>query len=326
MQAQSGRWLTPLGLRVFAAGLVINGLAVLTAGRWLLLAGCFLTILPWASLLALPWGRLELHVDAPPRGRVGAPVPMRLTVRNAGRRRLPPLQVICTRPGFGPVGAVLPPLFAGETTAWDLRDEPAARAVVPRATLAVQLTDAFGLCRRRMDVVGATQLLIGPRAVLAPPLPDAIGAGDEDELAGLRPWRRGERPSAIAWRASARRGTGPGSTLLSREWKPRKPREFSLGLIGGPEPAGERALEVTAALACDALTEGRTVIVLLGTRAVRVGRVEQLLDLFAALTALPTQPPTSCDVLVAAGTSPEATPAAPGRTLTVDAEGRVTRQ
>jgi uncharacterized protein (DUF58 family) len=309
---------------MFAAGLVLMGLAVLTAGWWLLAAGCFLTMVPWAALLALPGGRLELQVEGPTRGRVGATVPMRLTVLSRGRRRLPPGQVSCTRPGFAPVQAVLTALSSGGSTVWELRDEPVARAVVPRATVEVVLVDVFGLCWRRVILIGSTELLIGPRAVAAPPLPDVLGAGDEHELAGLRPWRPGERASAIAWRASARRGMGPGSTLLAREWEPREPQEIRLGLVGGPEPAGERALEVLTAMACAALADGRALTVLLGERAVRVGATEQLLDLFAALPALPDRAPEACDVLVSGGYALAAP--ATGRTLLVDAEGRVSRR
>lgn len=321
MQSRSGRWLTPLGIRVFSAGLVLGGLAVLTAGRWLLVAGCFLVFLPWVSLIALPSGRLDLLVDAPRRARIGGAVAMQVTLVNNGRRRLSPLHAVCTRPGFAPAAAVLTSIGAGGSTAWELRDEPVARAVVRRVTLEVLLGDAFGLCRRRVVLFGTTELLIGPRAVPARSLPDVAGSGDEDEMAGLRQWRPGERMSAIAWRASARRGTGPGSALLAQEGKPREPAELRVGLVGGAGPAGERALEVLTAVACIALAEGRAVTVLLGPRAERVGRPEQLIDLFAPLPALPDRLPDSCDVLVSGGGS-----VIPGRTLLVEAEGQVMRR
>jgi uncharacterized protein (DUF58 family) len=186
----------------------------------------------------------------------------------------------------------------------------------------VTASDLLGLTQQRSTQMLRIRQLVAPAAVPTVPLPELRAGGTDVELAGLRPWRPADPGSAVAWRASARRGFGPTSTLLAREWQDTEPDDLCLGLTGGPVATLERALEVLAAIGCAALARGRTVTLRLGRGSRRLTRPEQLLDALAGLVVVPEIIPSGCDVLITCrGGTPAGAPS--GRLLVVDDSGRV---
>jgi uncharacterized protein (DUF58 family) len=316
------RRLTGLGTRLFGMGLLLALLAVPTQSRWLLAAGCFAVALPFASLISLPGSRPELEVESPLRGRVGVPSTLRLHVRNGGRRRLPALELRCVRPLFEPAVGAIGALARGQQVTWDLIAVPLARGTVTHLHVEVTASDLLGLTQQRSTQVLPVRLLVAPAPVPTVPLPELRAGGTDTELAGLRPWHPADPGSAIAWRASARRGFGPTTTLLAREWHDTEPDDLCVGLTGGPAATLERALEVLAAIGCAALVRGRTVTLRLGRESRPLTRPEQLLDALAGLAVVPERIPSGCDVLITCrGGPPAGLPT--GRLLVVDDSGRV---
>jgi uncharacterized protein (DUF58 family) len=146
------------------------------------------------------------------------------------------------------------------------------------------------------------------------------------EPGDLRPWRPGESTTAIAWRASARRGGGPVPTLLVRTRLPEEPGELRLAVTGGSPAAVEQALAVAAALGTATLAGGRALAVHLDRGWIRPASADALLDALTRVAVLATDPPVgdgqACDVLIACA---DLIPPSTGVRLVVDAAGTVRR-
>ncbi len=96
------------------------------------------------------------------------------------------------------------------------------RGVTPVGRLRIMSTWPFGLFRAWTWLHTAHAVTVYPRPVGARPLPMAAGArsgtapresGDRDEWAMLRPFRDGDSPRQVAWKAYAR-----GAPLLVKEY------------------------------------------------------------------------------------------------------------
>ncbi|HSP39551.1 MAG TPA: DUF58 domain-containing protein [Frankiaceae bacterium] len=312
--------LTDLGARVFTLGLVLALLATLTGSRVLLAAGTFVGLLPWVSMLTLVGRRLEITAEGTNRGRVGSVSPLRVRIRNSGPGSLPAVEVRCVRPLFlvevGGVGP-LPPRAA---VCWELDAAPVARGISTHLHVETTGTDLFGLSLRRATVLIPLRLAVGPRAVPVPRPVDPLPRGTALDPGDLRAWRPGDSPSAVAWRASARRSTGPASSLVVRERVSSEPDVVRLGAAGGSPETTERVLEILTAVALAHLERGRQLEVRIGEQRLRPAGPDVLLDVLAALLALPALPAGSYDLVITGRNG--GTPAGGTRWI-VDASGGV---
>ena len=319
------RRLTDLGARMFSLGLILGLLATVTGSRILLGAGLAAVVLPWMSLLSGHAGRVEVTADGPPLVRVGGDAPLRLRIRNAGRTRIPALELRCVRPLFASVEGAIPGLPVRADTVWEIQTEPLGRGVSSHLHVEIRATDAFGLSVQRLTVRVGHRTAVAPRPVpLSLPVEPRSSASALDP-GNLRPWRPGDGGSAVAWRPTARRLAGTaafrGSTgLVVREWSQEEPDLVRLAVTGGPVELAERALEVLTAVALELLDAGRAVEIHLGAAPMRPTRGAQLLDAIAAATTLPTTAPDRYDLLVACRPGPTSPT---GRRWVVDAAGRV---
>jgi uncharacterized protein (DUF58 family) len=319
------RRLTDLGARMFSLGLVLGLLATVIGSRVLLGAGLAASLLPWLSLLTSLRPRLVVTADGPARTRVGGDALLRLRLVNAGRGRLPAVELRCVRPLFASVEGAIPALAAGASTTWEVSAEPLGRGVSNHLHVEVRATDAFGLSLQRHTLLVAARIAVAPRSVLLPAGVRPGSSASALDLGTLRAWRPGDGGATVAWRPTARRLAGSAEfntagALVVRERAQEEPDLVRLAITGGPVELAERALEVLAAATLDLLDSGRIVEVHLGGEPIRPARGELLLDTLAAVTTLPTTPPDRYDLLVACGPGPAG---GDGERWVVDAGGRI---
>jgi uncharacterized protein (DUF58 family) len=303
------RRLTDLGSRMFSLGLVLGLLASVTGSRVLLGAGLAAATLPWLSLVTSLRPHLVVTADGPVRTRVGGDAPLRLRLVNAGRGRLPALELRCVRPLFSSVEGAIPALAVGASTVWEVSAEPLGRGVSTHLHVEARVADAFGLSVQRLTVLGASRIAVAPRSVpVAAGLRPASSASALDP-GNLRPWRPGDGGTSIAWRPTARRLAGTAefrgaSALVVRERAQEEPDLVRVAITGGPVELAERALEVLAAITLELLDSGRAVAVHLGGEPIRPSRGVLLLDALAAVSALPAAAPDRYDLLIACHRGP----------------------
>lgn len=217
----------------------------------------------WAARRAVA-ARLE---PERPWGTVGETLGVRVWLRHRGR-----LPVAVTVALGAPAGAGPDP--GGPRRLW--LPPGSARAVAfvlplrRRGTLrlgpaAVAVSDPAGVCRARVPAGEAVSIRVYPRlyppgAVLArlrrlagpgrvaPPEAEAVPAG-------VRPWREGDDPRRVDWKATARRGR-----LHVREPEPPAADRVLIALdLDGDGAAGERLVALAASLARDLVTAGAAV-------------------------------------------------------------------
>jgi uncharacterized protein (DUF58 family) len=165
---------------------------------------------------------LTLALRPPGAGFAGAPLDVELRVENPGRAR----HGVALRWRGDTAPPVWTDLPAGDTTLVGLRFAPPARGWQDLPPLVVETRFPFGFLRAWTVWQPAAQVLAWPRPEPAPPpLPHQPGDGGEPGrtaprgepdpgFTGLRPWRAGDAPRAVAWRHWARHG---GAGLLSRD-------------------------------------------------------------------------------------------------------------
>ncbi len=216
---------------------------MLTRPGWSVLVGSLLTIavgrvfgLPELFLLgatgvAVVGGAVVLVRRRPPdldaervvhprRVHLGGHSRVELRIANQGTRRTPVLTL--HDPVEGTIGArvSLAPLAPGHHQAASYRLPTERRGLVRVGPLEAELTDAFGLARRRVRVAGEAVLTVLPAierigglasgSGLDDPLtgttrPVAGASGDED-FATLRPYVVGDDLRRVHWASSARAG------------------------------------------------------------------------------------------------------------------------
>jgi uncharacterized protein (DUF58 family) len=324
---------TALGARLLGLGVLLVALAVVVGSRPLLGAGCFLALLPLGALTLLRRPHVDAVLHAPPRARVGNPMTLAVDVHVTGGRSVPSLELVLRRRLLPPLHAGLAALDAGSRTRWTATTIPTSRGVDDDSALDLRATDLLGLayCRWTLRLAGRTA--VAPRVVEAPPAAGVARSAPGTELGELRPWRPGESRSLVAWRASARRGTGPGTTLVARDLAAELESAVVLGGFSCSPAADEPALEVLAAVGVTVLQQGRPLTLLLGGEAEPFADADLLLDRLAALPALPRGLgrgpglPAPTLLVVAGDPGPTVAPGAPGAAaiLAVDAQGGVRR-
>ncbi|PRY18183.1 DUF58 domain-containing protein [Kineococcus rhizosphaerae] len=282
------RW-RPVLLATAGPALLVLSFGV--GNRWLTLVGCALLAAVATAVATMPpFGRLAVAVRVPARARVGEVVEHVVRVRNTAHRSCAAVVLHLGGDGFAHVHVGVPALRAGEAVELRVPREALVRGLSAGPDVLVQAADVLGLLlhRRRARLEAPVAVHPAPTAVPVLPVPPVrVGS---DDVAGLRPFRAGDRAASVHWRASARRGplsspAGPSLVVLEREAEP-------LGqlvvVLGGGEPEGfETVLGEVAALLHAERAAGRRVAVLDGA-----GR--------------PAEGPRALDVLAAASPAGEA--------------------
>jgi uncharacterized protein (DUF58 family) len=295
----------------------------------LLYLGCFVLLLPVASLLALRFRRLQLSVTrtfSPPVARAGNPVSVELTVENLAKS--PSAGAICSdRQPWAPHSterAALPALKAAGSRPGSpaslsrlrYRLTPPVRGQFEIGPLLVELGDPFGLAGGAVSIGSSAPLLVTPNVV--PLADDAVtfsadegttrmlqrrSAGGEDDLM-TREYRRGDALRRVHWRASAHHGE-----LMVRQEEQRSHTEARVLLdtrrrnyrdadsqhdSNEPESASfEWAVSFVASLALHLQREGFVVEVIENGRAQlgQADRPEEFLESLATVQLLDTTQP-----------------------------------
>lgn len=139
--------------------------------------------------LALVWVRrpvprlaLDRRVN-PPQVVAGGQGRVEVVITNHGPRRLAPIAIL--DPVEGTVGArmAVGPLAAGARQEVGYRLPPLRRGQLHVGPLTTEITDPFGLARRRLPGVPERAITVLPAIDPAPPLP--LGGGRHEPLAGL---------------------------------------------------------------------------------------------------------------------------------------------
>lgn len=287
-----------------AVAVVLHLLGRITGGGWLALASAAALVLPLAALLLRP--RLDgLEVTSTPvSARVGDEVEVHLVVRNAGRRPSPPVRLADLTPGLSPLTVAVPGLAPGREVAADLRRAAVARTVSDSSPVQLTSTAPFGLVRVTATRSVAARVVVAPRPVTVPALPDGgQGAGSSSrplpgvgtEVLGLRPWRPGDGARAVHARSSARHGR---PVVLERE------RDTGSAVVvlctgAGAGPEWEAAVASACSVAEQAVRHQRAPVLLAtGHPAPRVPDLAAVLAWHAGLDA--AQPLDAATVAAAA--------------------------
>ncbi|WP_328291662.1 DUF58 domain-containing protein [Kineococcus sp. NBC_00420] len=275
---------------VATAGPALLLLSFGVGNRWIALVACLLLAAVGVAVATLPrvW-TLSVRVDVAARTRVGEVVEHVFHLHNHGPRDLPPAVLHFRGDAFAAGHTALPAIPAGASVALRVPREAAFRCFSPGPEVLVEAADSLGLLTvERVGRVGAPVHVHPAPATPPPPATPPASAGVED-VAGVRPFRRGDRVSSVHWRASARRGAlsgpsrgaGAGLVVVEREAEP-------VGLlvvaIGGAssgdrvdDGAWEELLASAAALVRRELGSGQTVrVVLAGASGEGLGALDVL--------------------------------------------------
>lgn len=216
---------------------------MLTRSGWLVLVGAAVTLVAARlfgitelftlgaiglvlPLLALAWVRRRPptlkaeRVVHPRRVHLGGPSRVDLRITNTGPRRTSVLTLV--DPVQGTVGArvSLPPLRPGDERDAGYRLPTDRRGMLQIGPLRAEVTDPFGLARRRFPVTQAASLTVLPAVEVLIGVP--LGGGRDDPLAGLarraaggsstddfatlRPYEVGDDLRRVHWPSTARAG------------------------------------------------------------------------------------------------------------------------
>jgi uncharacterized protein (DUF58 family) len=290
------------------AGILALGLATLNTGNNLLflLLGALLGLVVlsgWLSEQTLRDVRVARRV--PRAATAGAPAWIEYSVRRDGAATAGYALEI------GEIGwpgcAFVQVLEPGDAATVRLAGEFARRGVVELDTIVVATAFPFGLFRKSCALHAADRLVVWPRSdrrVRAPAF--AAGGGVRRELAAatratpgradfraLRPYRAGDDPRDVHWRASARAGEP-----IVREHEHAMSETWWLCLdTRGRQGARqeEAAVEIAASLAAGAVRRGEPVgFAAAGERlapAAGYGQLDAILDALAAVAFSPDAPP-----------------------------------
>ncbi|NAZ77495.1 DUF58 domain-containing protein, partial [Kineococcus sp. T13] len=211
---RSLRWRAVLGA---GSGPVLLLLSFGVGNRWLgLLAALVLAATAVAACTLPRVASLAVSVSVPARARAGEHVEHVVDVVNHGSRPCPPTVLHLGGDGFADAHAALPAVPAGRGVRLVLPRRALRRCVSTGALVRVEGADALGLLSTHRAALVPALVHVHPAPAAAPVLPPPPPAVGADDVAGVRPWRRGDRLSAVHWRASARRGGAgqPGGGLV----------------------------------------------------------------------------------------------------------------
>ncbi|MFD0485541.1 DUF58 domain-containing protein [Kineococcus sp. GCM10028916] len=258
---------------VAAAGPALLLLSFGVGNRWIALVACLLLAAVGVAVATLQrvW-TLSVRVEVPVRTRVGEVVEHVFHLHNHGPRDLPPAVLHFRGDAFAAGHTALPAIPAGASVALRVPREAGLRCFSPGPEVLVEAADNLGLLtvERVGRVAAPVHVHPAPATPPTPALPPA-SAGVED-VAGVRPFRRGDRVSSVHWRASARRGAlsapsrgaGAGLVVVEREAEPVGPLVVAVGSAAcgdglGDGVAWEELLASAAALVRRELSSGRVV-------------------------------------------------------------------
>jgi len=233
---RGGRRLTPRGWAVTAGSVVLLVVAYAVGFRELLYPACLGLLVVAAAIVWSSRAKPRLQVVRrfePGMGVAGAPVHVRLDVRNgASRRSVPTLARDTVRDGAARSGAArrlpVPPLAPGATASLGYELRPARRGVLRVGPAALEVTDPFGLLVSRLATPGVAELVVAPAwsrlveggRLVSETEGDAavlhrLAVGGDDDVT-TREYRPGDALRRVHWRASARQGE-----LMVRQEEPR---------------------------------------------------------------------------------------------------------
>lgn len=289
----------------FTAGVLAVGFAALNTGNNLLylLLGTmlgFIAVSGWLSEQAIRSLHVERH--APRAVRVGQELRISYTVTN-GKPRLPSLAVEITE-GVLPGRAFLGHVEAGATAHARSVNRFVRRGVYRLGTVTLSTAFPFGLFLKERDLEIPGEVVVWPRTdrPVRSPSPGggrmprtgatARGAqGHRGEYRSLRGYRPGDDPRDIHWRSSARLRE---PVLREYERDGAETRWICLDLRSEPGDPAEVAVEAAAALAAQAMSEGRSFGLAAGDALVEpgegAGQLERVLDVLARVDFSPGSP------------------------------------
>lgn len=254
---------------VATAGPALLLLSFGVGNRWIALVACLLLAAVGVAVATLPrvW-TLSVRVDVPARTRVGEVVEHVFHLHNHGPRDLPPAVLHFRGDAFAPGHTALPAVPAGASVALRVPREAGVRCFSPGPEVLVEAADSLGLLT--VERVGrvAAPVHVHPAPATPPTLPSPPASAGVEDVAGVRPFRRGDRVSSVHWRASARRGAlsgpsrgaGAGLVVVEREAEPVGPLVVAVGgAASGDGVAWEELLASAAALVRRELGSGRVV-------------------------------------------------------------------
>jgi uncharacterized protein (DUF58 family) len=233
-------------------GLVLAGPALLllafgVGNRWLALVACLLlAALGLAALTAPSVSGLVVVVRRPARAAVGDVVEHVVVVHNGGTRTSPALVLHLADNPFSPGHFGVPAVAPGEAVELRIRRTAVVRGAADGVDVVLEWADALGLVVQRRQSLAPAPVHVHPAPGAVPALPVPGPRAGAEDLAGVRPFRRGDSPAAVHWRASARRGggpTGPALVVVERETPP-----VGIRVVALPEPAEVTAAEFEAVL------------------------------------------------------------------------------
>lgn len=278
---------------VVAAGPALLLLSFGVGNRWIALVACLLLAAVGVAVATLPrvW-TLSVRVDVPARTRTGEVVEHVFHLHNHGPRDLPPAVLHFRGDAFAPGHTALPAVPAGGTVSLRVPRTAAFRCFSAGPEVVVEASDSLGLLTVERTGRVAAPVHVHPAAATPPPVATPPASAGAEDVAGVRPFRRGDRVSSVHWRASARRGgasgpagrSGAGLVVVEREAEPVGPLVLALG--GAPSPSGsgsgeevawEELLASAAALVRRELGSGRVVrVVLAGALGEGLGALDVL--------------------------------------------------
>ena len=239
-----------LVITMIAAGLnYANSLALLLA---FLLAGFALVAMHECHRNLL--GLSLLEASAPPLF-AGSSGMLRLTLENASRMRRYRLQAAA-----GEESAAVMDLTAGSRGRLELPIRALRRGLQRIERLRISSSHPFGLFRAWTWVHAPIDVIVYPRPSGALPLPPesgaasgawAQGAAGSDEWRGLRPFREGDSPRQVAWKAYARE-----APMLVKEYSSAGAPLRVLSLAHARQPDLESRLEQLARWIVDCESRG----------------------------------------------------------------------
>ena len=284
------------GGAVFTAGVLAVGFAAMNTGNnllYLLLGAMlgFIAVSGWLSEQAIRALRVQRHV--PRAVSVGQELRITYAVANH-KERLPSLAVELIE-GRLPGSAFLPHVKAGDVAHARSLNTFVRRGVYPLDTVTLSTSFPFGLFRKERDVSLPGEVVVWPRtdrSVRPPSLgggrvprtgSQARGAqGPRGEYRSLREYRAGDDPRDIHWRSSARLRE---PVLREYERDGAETRWIYLDLRTEAGDPAEVAVEVAAAVAAQAMAEGRSFGLVAGEATVDpgegAGQLERVLDALA---------------------------------------------
>jgi len=201
------------------AGPVLLLLSFGVANRWVALVACLVVAAQVVALRTAPrLSALAVSVTVPLRAGVGEGVEHVVTVTNSAPKPSVPIVLRLRDDGFAQVHLPVPSIPAGATLELRVPRQAQERGRSLGPTVVAQGPDALGLLTHRRSARVPAPVLIHPAPTSAPTLPAPAAQAGAQDLAGVRPFRAGDRASMVHRRASARR---PGSLVVAeREAEP----------------------------------------------------------------------------------------------------------